>query len=237
MKRFFREIDLRNKSAMIGFLTDHFRYNTMNSWNASTSYANNLKIHKLGLEPKIADKLYEMMYVDGFYDAINDLIDDFAKKHDYLWQAGFNGRSGGYLVLYMGGKEDSGYRSYCPLCGQKNYRLVPPDMSKMTEEEKLRYKNNDYSSDNRCGRCGSYSRINYQKPPVKVFTYPGKSVDMNEDFLEWSMDELRERVRLVQDFDRLCDAIVDEAVYLASEYEIEETEILVPQTVKCLQHR
>lgn len=33
-----------------------------------------------------------------------------------------NGRSGGYLVLYQGELKPSGYKSYCPRCGQKNYQ-------------------------------------------------------------------------------------------------------------------
>ena len=45
-----------------------------------------------------------MMECENFYDDINQLVSDFNVNHDYQWQAGFNGRSGGYLVLYTGGK-------------------------------------------------------------------------------------------------------------------------------------
>lgn len=51
MKRFFQPVDLRSRKAMIDYLEDHFRYFTMNSWNRSQSYACNLKIYKLGLDP------------------------------------------------------------------------------------------------------------------------------------------------------------------------------------------
>jgi len=40
---FFKPVDLRSQKAMVEFLSNHFRYNTMNSWNNSTSYANNIK--------------------------------------------------------------------------------------------------------------------------------------------------------------------------------------------------
>ena len=49
MRRFYQSVDLRSRSQMTDFLTKHFRYPTMNSWNNAVSYACNLKIHKLGL--------------------------------------------------------------------------------------------------------------------------------------------------------------------------------------------
>lgn len=83
------------------------KYWTMNSWNGSESLAYNLKVYNV-IDRKLQDKVYEMMNVDGFYDEINWLIQDFEYDHDYEWQAGFNGRSGGYLVLYKGGKRPDG---------------------------------------------------------------------------------------------------------------------------------
>ena len=44
MKRFYYPVNLRSRAEMTLFLQNHFRYNTMNSWNHSTSYACNLKI-------------------------------------------------------------------------------------------------------------------------------------------------------------------------------------------------
>jgi hypothetical protein len=79
----------------------------MNSWNLSTSMAYNLKIYNV-IPDKYRDKVYELMNADGFYDGINYLVKEFDKKFDYTWQAGFNGRSGGYLVLYRGGKHEDG---------------------------------------------------------------------------------------------------------------------------------
>ena len=79
----------------------------MNSWNRSESLAYNLKVYNV-VDEDLQDKVYEMMNVDSFYDEINWLIHDFDYDHDYEWQAGFNGRSGGYLVLYRGGKRQDG---------------------------------------------------------------------------------------------------------------------------------
>ena len=47
MKQYYKDIDLRSRKAMTTFLENHFRYPTMNSWNNSTSYANNMKVYKL----------------------------------------------------------------------------------------------------------------------------------------------------------------------------------------------
>ena len=52
MKTFNQKVDLRNRKEMINFLTTHFRYYTNNSWNLSTSYANNVKIYNLDLTSK-----------------------------------------------------------------------------------------------------------------------------------------------------------------------------------------
>lgn len=84
----------------------------MNSWNGLTAPAYNLKIYNV-IPNKYQDKVYELMQYDGFYDTINDLINDFSLEHNHEWQAGFNGRSGGYLVLYSGGIENNRrYTSY-----------------------------------------------------------------------------------------------------------------------------
>ena len=81
------------------------RYWTMNSWNRSSSLAYNLKIYNV-IDRELQDKVYELMELDEFYDGINDLIREFDWFHNYEGQAGFNGRSGGYLVLYKGGIQD-----------------------------------------------------------------------------------------------------------------------------------
>ena len=53
---------------------------------------------------------------------------------------------------------------------------------------------------------------------------------MDEDYEDWSIQDLRDRVRLVQELDALADEMVQQAVQMAREYSVEEVEILVPQT-------
>jgi len=98
----------------------------MNSWNRSTSYSRNVKLYNIGLTKEQLNKAYDMLYVDGFYNYINSLIEDFDSLHDHQYQVGFNRRSSGYMVLYQGGQKPSGYVSHCTKCYQRNYAKVLP---------------------------------------------------------------------------------------------------------------
>ena len=208
---FSRRVDKRSRAEMTAYLSGHFRYNTMNSWNRSTSYACNMKLYKLGLDRGTEDKLWDIIQVPEFYERLNERIVDFNRKHNYLWQAGWNGRSGGYLVLYQGGTKPSGYRSYCTKCGQKNYTSIA-------------------ETGNWCGVCNEEARVDYIKPPMQIFSFPGRDVDMDEDFEDWSLYELQQRTELVQEFDRLADDIVAEALYIAQNHSVEERTVYMPTT-------
>lgn len=84
MKQFSKEVDLRSRKSMTDFLVNHFRYNTMNSWNQSTSYANNVKVYNLGLSKEQENKLYAMLETSEFYTYIGDLLSDFSFEHNHL---------------------------------------------------------------------------------------------------------------------------------------------------------
>lgn len=93
-------IDITNAKQMFNFLRDHYMYDTMNSWNQLKSIANNVKIYNLNLE---GDHWNALRYLeDDQYVNVNSMIEDWEAEHpDYV--VGFNGRSGGYLVLYNKG--------------------------------------------------------------------------------------------------------------------------------------
>jgi len=95
-----KTVDYTNRDEMIAFLTNHFRYSTMNSWNQMTSYANNVKLHNLGIPSDIYSKAFDFLYAECFdyNDDVDNLIYDFRAETGYT--AGFNGRSGGYIVMY-----------------------------------------------------------------------------------------------------------------------------------------
>ncbi len=66
---------------------------------------------------------------------------------------------------------------------------------------------------------------------------PGKSIDQDEDFHKWDMDELRTRVDLVRDFDMLASNIVMEFVSFCRTYDITDETIMVPKTVQVLREK
>ena len=215
---YYKEVDKRYKETMVKYLRQHFRYYSMNSWNKSTSYANNIKLYNIDKPDCVDDDTFwEMIGLTEWQEKLSDLLEDFGRKYDWNWQAGINGRSGGYVVLYKGGIKPSGYKSYCTHCGQKNYEAVPEGQI------------------GTCGRCDAKARVNFKQTHMQVFTWPGKDVDMHENFEDMTLSQIRERVELVQDFDRLCDDIVSEYVNLCKNYRITEEEILVPKTIKVLE--
>lgn len=209
---FYRKVNIKSKKEMIGFLSGHFKYWSMNSWNRSSSYANNLKIYNV-IPRDLQDKAYEIMEQSDIYDEINELIHDFGNKHDWIWQAGFNGRSGGYLVLYTGGKKESGYKTRCDTCGRLTW----------------------YEEEQSChvDGCGGTLRL-IEQPHYQVYTQPGLSTDADENFHEWDTYSLKERVKLIQEFDKLCDDIVNMFIDYCKSYEVKEEEIQVPKTIKVL---
>lgn len=99
---FEKAIDLTDRKSMVSFLENHFRYYTMNSWNRSTSYANNVKIYNLGLSEEQAEQAYGILDLDLDRTEldlnIQQIFSEFQAKTGYAM--GFNGRSSGYLVLY-----------------------------------------------------------------------------------------------------------------------------------------
>ena len=182
---FYKEVNVKKRGEMITFLKKHFRYPTMNSWNRSTSYANCIKLHKIDKPTDIDNEIFwQMIGITDWQEKLSDLLAEFGRQHDWLWQAGINGRSGGYVVLYQGGIQPSGYKSHCTHCGQLNYQEVSDGKTGI------------------CGRCDARARVNFAQTHMQLFTWPGRDLDMEEDFHDWGIEELRQRVELVQEFDR-----------------------------------
>lgn len=211
IKTFFQKVGNR-RIDMIQFLTNHFRYNTMNSWNQSTSYANNVKIHKV-TPCSIQDKAYGVYEQGDVYYTIRAILNDWGRKYSYAWQAKFNGKSGGYLVLYQGLQEISGYKTQCDLCWRLTY----------------------YETEQQChvSECAGYLEL-LSQPHYDFFHYPGKSVDMHENFMEWDTDALRERVKLILDFDLLCDSVVQQFIDYCLKYRVNEKVVQIPTKIKVL---
>jgi hypothetical protein len=153
---YIKGIDITNDKQMFNFLKDHFQYYTMNSWNRLKSIAHNVKIYNLNLS---GDHWAALTFLqDDDYFVVNMMIEDWEAEHPG-YKVGFNGRSGGYLVLYSD-------RSSC--C------ILPEDVDESESYEEYK----------------RYCREYYG------------SVKANR----W---DLVRTVKLVQDFDKLCDEIRD----------------------------
>jgi len=84
----------------------------------------------------------------------------------------------------------------------------------------------------RCAKPGGTAAVSR-----RVYARPGCGVDMGEaedGYSSWSVGDLRDRVRLVQEFDKLADDIVAEALRLASDYEVVEEQYAVLKKRKAL---
>lgn len=90
-------VDITKDKSMFNFIAGHPTYYTMNSWNRTRSIAHNVKLYNLGLEGDWAVALAHLE--SGEYDTINWMIQEWEREHPG-YTVGFNGRSGGYLVLY-----------------------------------------------------------------------------------------------------------------------------------------
>lgn len=215
MKSFIQHIDRRHRQAMTDYLRGHPRYDTMNSWNRSTSYAHGVKLHDLELTPEQLAVAWDLLDCEEVFDAIQALLQEWAIGHQWRWQVGFNGRSNGYLVLYQGGLDHEHARTArCDACGKLTW----------------------HKQDVPCTRegCDGALRV-LEKPRPRIITYPGRSLDQGEDFADWDIESLRDRVRLIQSFDRLCQDVLELFCHTCDHYTVIDRQILVPKTVKVLE--
>lgn len=195
------------KQEMINFLKGHFRYWTMHSNNGLSSYARNIKLNRIHFpDRETENNAYDLLSCKEAFRDFDNILRDFDRKNDYAWQIGTNGRSGGYLVLMQGSKKRSEYKRICLDCGQKNYKV---DAAK-------------------CGVCSSDNMEDYEGWEI---TTSGKSTDQGEDFEGWSSYELKERVKLVKDFDKTVDCAIAAFIKFCKEHKAVEKTIMVPKQV------
>jgi len=214
VKTFLTKVNKGVRVDMIEFLRTHFRYDTMSSWNRVTSYANCIKIHALGLESSEEDRAFEMLDVPDAFNGIHLLLRRWAIDREWRYQVSFNGQSGGYLVLYQGGLDwKNAKTARCDVCSRTTYHTKTTPCTD--------------------GQCPGTLCV-LEKALPAVVTYAGRGMDEDEDFEQWSMQDLRERVRLIQSFDKVCDDAVRSFVDCCNQYSVVETQIMVPETVKVL---
>jgi hypothetical protein len=122
------------------YLIDHFRYNTMNSWNRSTAPARIIKVDRV-LPRELVNVALDLIGVEDIWDesGFNFPLQEWQEEQNHSYQWGSNGRSGGYVVMYEGCRELSGYKSRCIRCGQLNFATVmeKPDDNNMAGRLKV----------------------------------------------------------------------------------------------------
>lgn len=203
----------RSRKEMIAFLATHQRYDTMSSWNRATSFSRNIKLHRIQFpDSVIRNRAWDLLDVEEAFEEFDDTIAEFNSRNDYRYQIHRNGRSGGYLVLYNGGRKDTGYKSYCPACGQRNYR---------TAEERTDV----------CGVC-KHPRRNYTHPVMTPYTTGETIGEPSGDYDDWETCSLKSLVDLVWDFDRTVEVAIRRFIDFAIHNEAGEETIMVPRTVK-----
>jgi hypothetical protein len=170
------------RKGMIEYLTQHFRYYTMNSWNNSTSYAANVKIRNF-VPRNLQDQAYALLECEDAYYEINDILNDFGRLHDWRYQIGFNGRSNGYLVLIQGGYEEKIIYKDADFTESYGYRAYADRYGWKSKQEAI--------------DAGLHN-----KKIKTIFTEPGRGIDQGEDFADWETVDIKERVRLVKEFDK-----------------------------------
>lgn len=208
-KKFITKVDLCSRESMTAYLKNHFRYNTMNSRNGSSSYAHNVKLNRF-VPHDLMNDAFELLSADraDYRDEIEDVFTDFALEHDYCYQLGFNGRSGGYIVLYRGERKRSQHKSMCRSCWQRNFTSVKETGTK-------------------CGKCGREERFDVEL--YDTITYPGKSLG-DRDFDDLDLAELREEVKLVQSFDEAVQRCAEVFLNACQTCVVEEETFMVSQT-------
>jgi len=165
---FYKKVNLNSDKACFEFLTTHFEYDTMNSWNGLKSIANNVKVYNL---PVDYEKAMEALEEDQYF-SINQTIRDWEEEHPHC-SVGFNGRSGGYLVLYS---------------ADHNGHVFEKDGN---------------------------SPIHYYRTDYEEWK---RDVQATYGSLKAYHDELIWQVKVVQDFDKLCDDLVNVLKDLIAEY-------------------
>lgn len=203
----------QNRRQMIAYLAGHPRYHTMNSWNRATSYSRCIKLHHIAFPDKAVESTaWDLVCSQAEWwrrSGLQREIAEFDKRYNHRFQLGTNGRSGGYVVVYQGGTEPSGVKSYCQECGQHNYTRAEPEPA-------------------RCGRCGEQARVNYATEPEKIICWPGRSLDEGADYAEWDTETLKDRVDLVWDLDDTVERMAAKFIEFCRTHTVEEETVLVP---------
>ena len=182
---YFKKVNKNSDKEMFEFLQQHFQYFTMASWNGLKSIANNVKIYNI---KELDYDILEYLQLDNYY-SINDTIECWEEEHKG-YKVGFNGRSGGYLVLYNDSNNGSILDYYVDINLNSDYESFKQDI-----RESEYHTMKEYHS------------------------------------------KLVEQVEIVQEFDKLCDDLIQVCLDLKNNYEIVEEEQTCTKVVNVLREK
>lgn len=110
-----------------------------------------------------------------------------------------------------------------------------PDNEKLALIRKAKSNLKDATFHNKCGRCGAEGddgRVNYEVSPRVLQVSSRGTADDPEDLADMTTSQLRERVRLVREFDRACDRVRDEFIELLDNCRVIDEVVMIPKTVR-----
>ena len=207
----------KNKEGIAKFLTSHPRYQTNKAINVLTSYSHCVKLHSLGLSRSECEKAASIMEADDYWKELGGTLREFQNDMQGRYQISPMGRQSGHLVLFESEVYDPGYKSTCRACGQLSHLAVSPQSCQ-------------------CGVCGGL-RSNLKKP-LSWSRIVGSGIDhgvTHREMLDWSLDDLRNRLDLVRSFDAACDKTRSAFIRLLNEFMMIEQVVMIPQKVKRLE--
>lgn len=213
---FFEKKFNKTQEGLAKFLVEHFRYQTMGSLNVSTSYAQCVKVDRLGLRGSRLEKAYEILDTGEYWSELRWPLDFFKDEWCGAYSIASNGRCNGYLILCEAEIYDPGYKSTCKHCGQLNYQAATEGST--------------------CGVCKG-PRVNL-KAPLRWSRVKSSPIDHRmsfQDYMDMGYSWLKDRAELVRSFDAACDSVRDHFISLIDEYMIVEETVMVPQVVKRLE--
>lgn len=113
----------RTRAEMIEYLEGHERYWTASSINGNHSYSRCIKLRYIDFPSrKVEDTAYQMLDIPEAFDEVGRIMEEWGASNDWKYQAGFNGRSSGYIVMLRGGLRDGHpYTSYQSIGEGRDY--------------------------------------------------------------------------------------------------------------------
>lgn len=203
---FVQNVDLRSKLSMQNFLLEHFRY--------EGAFA--IRVKHLPIPKHLEDAFCQAQQYERYWDSLWEPVRDFEERYQHRLTICTAGRSAGYLVLHRARREETGHKSYCRTCGQRNFQSVSyrPKPSMPDSEAARRIASallaapaTPIPPQNQCGRCGAVGergRVNFPCPPMATRILQGVRLDAWE-VKQLSMEELRHCCKDLQDFAACAD--------------------------------